>query len=145
MLHVRKQPESTFAACPILTLETPAFCPAGYLAALDSYVIAKLPSPATPSQIETNGLLSPAGGVGHVFRKDSKWWEVVASREARGYHPVLQSTFLNLQAMVELAQRMQDKLRCGAALRHGIHLAAPPTPPHHHLPCPFVAAVFFAG
>ena len=60
---------------------------------------------------ELNRALRPRGGVGHIFKYAGRWCEVTMMRQAKGDHAILQSTYRKLQAMVELAQQMQEKLQ----------------------------------
>jgi len=79
--------------------------------AMAVYVVAELGAYPTQSQVDMNKKIAPRGGEGHIFQSLGRWWEVLMLTECRGDHVVLQTTYKNVQAMVELAQRMQDKLR----------------------------------
>jgi len=77
---------------------------------MTAYVIAELPGSPPANYMEANRSLRPKGSVGHIFKYSGRWCEVTMIREARGDHVLLQSTYRKLQAMVELAQQMQEKL-----------------------------------
>lgn len=79
--------------------------------AIAVYVVAELGAFPTQSQVDMNKTLQPRGGEGHIYQAMGRWWEVLVLTECRGDNAVLQTTYRNVQAMVELAQRMQDKLR----------------------------------
>jgi hypothetical protein len=88
------------------------------------YVVAQRDVPSQ-TQLDANKQNTPRGGEGHLFMCRGRWWEVTALKEAKGDHSTLQTTFKNLQAMVELAQRMQ--VRDHAFLRRIRLLACPHT------------------
>eukprot|EP00039_Didymoeca_costata_P017825 m.331073 g.331073 ORF g.331073 m.331073 type:complete len:294 (-) comp16635_c0_seq1:417-1298(-) len=78
---------------------------------MTAFVVAEFGGIPTQEQLEAIKRMNSRNGVGHVFRYGGMWWEVVLVREARGAHEGLKSCFVNLELMLELAQRTQDKLR----------------------------------
>lgn len=65
-------------------------------------------APSNPQNI--NECIRPRGGIGYVFLHKDRWFEVVSRSEGSAEYPLLVATLANLNRLLRLANRLQDKM-----------------------------------